>query len=339
MNSRSKNKSKNKTRKAHKYKKQVGGACSTPEQRDKEKETIIKILENLASIPTYVFDNQDYSTFKLTVIPKGTVFYFRSQKQLDKISNHPLWLDYTQSIGKESYLHWPPHILREGLPAVGNPIPPASLSSANNSNTYTSVLEFNKENQQQNPPLNPKTKTKKDILAHFARKVIGLYGPYLNTVKTNADVLCLHFPLNPLSPNADQSYTSECEEMIKTITGAAHYWDLQMTVQAYTLDFFPGSDAAYKDEIPAPYGYRELAIQNQFLSFIASEYSPLPPEVAYTKQEYQVMRNFKDSVIRQRSNYKDAKLSYLTRVAKGEANTKGVRENNKAILKFIKNSL
>lgn len=66
-----------------------------------------KNLEGIQGIPVEDSNNGLYSRIKKTIIPVGTIFYFRSQSQLQSLENRPLMLDYTASIGMPSFLLLP----------------------------------------------------------------------------------------------------------------------------------------------------------------------------------------------------------------------------------------
>lgn len=66
-----------------------------------------KKLEEIQDIAVEGSNNGLYSRIKKTFIPVGTIFYFRSQTQLQGLENRMLWVDYTASLGMPSFLLLP----------------------------------------------------------------------------------------------------------------------------------------------------------------------------------------------------------------------------------------
>lgn len=56
-------------------------------------------------IPVYERDDGNYDTLKYTVLPQGTRLRFRSRQQLHWLDPKPIWADYSQLLGKPSFLN------------------------------------------------------------------------------------------------------------------------------------------------------------------------------------------------------------------------------------------
>jgi hypothetical protein len=59
---------------------------------------------NWHNIPVQDRDNGKYNAIKYTVLPAGTRLRFRSNRYLDFLQNRPIWADYSQTLGKPSFL-------------------------------------------------------------------------------------------------------------------------------------------------------------------------------------------------------------------------------------------
>ena len=59
---------------------------------------------NWDNVPVQYRDNGKYNAIKYTVVPAGTRFRFRSIRQLDFLLDRPIWADYSQMLGKPSFL-------------------------------------------------------------------------------------------------------------------------------------------------------------------------------------------------------------------------------------------
>ena len=169
-------------------------------------------------------------------------------------------------------------------------------------------------------------------LKEYTRKLIHVYGPWLNTYETTRDIKVLHFPYNPENPHGDGSYGPYCEDQIK-INACLYGWYMEQDpnpscVDAYTMTFLPGSDVSRSPNSQAPHEFREIALRDPTsFQLVASEYAPLPTEVTrLTEEEKQEMRNVKDKNIRMQPNYREIYGRYLLEVYAKEKKGKYARE-------------
>ena len=70
-------------------------------------ETLKENLKKIQDIPNSVFDQEndlDYRKIKKSRVPVGKHFYFRSTKPIYDLEDRPLWMDYSGSVNKESFI-------------------------------------------------------------------------------------------------------------------------------------------------------------------------------------------------------------------------------------------
>lgn len=101
-----------KTRKG-KRKQKGGGKAKAPldpvivEKWDKKTNTILgnlQMIQESVDFPVADVNDGDYSYFKKTRIPVGTKFFFRSKMPRDDFEERPVWLNYSASVNKQSFL-------------------------------------------------------------------------------------------------------------------------------------------------------------------------------------------------------------------------------------------
>jgi hypothetical protein len=189
------------TRRVRKRKQRGGTLTKHANNREKAVRNFVlsSTFQNKLANTTSI-NNGNYTNPKVTTIPVGTRFEFRSHEPVttDKLQDRPMWLDYKKG---------------------GNPNSTFLLPNfKNNINNIQSLVS----------PQRPRL---------FWEDMRWTFGPIVNLVKTTAPLKVLHFPIDPKAPNGNRSVTSYNEPIIQALCiKKKEAWCQKY--DGYTLDVF-----------------------------------------------------------------------------------------------------
>jgi hypothetical protein len=179
------------------------------------------LMMNSSKRPLMI-DNEDYSKFKLSVIPTGTIF-LRRQKN-EKLKKNDIWLDYSARIepGEKRYKY---SFLLD---------PTQQEDTANTNQVYGQNTTY-------------------------FRRAKDYFGNHLLIYKTTKPLVVFHFPVNYENPSNINNLWAYNEHFIRYYFSYLHWFG---KVDGYTLDFlYYNPNQIYKN-LPVIKNYRELYLSN-----------------------------------------------------------------------------